>query len=131
MRVFLAHAKGEADDPHVAWLREQIPRDLPGATAVLSRDEHRQTFGALGGWDAWNRYVGAGVQTGGRATFAAYVVPREWVGRATAHIVAWALHARRPVVSWPPGAHQPARVVRVEAIPGSESYTHGWRIITG
>jgi len=130
MRIFLAHAKGAAEDAHVGYLAAEIASRFPGASVVLSRDAHRETFADGGGWLSWAHMVGSGHDWQGQPTYDGYVILTDLVGRVTAHIVAAALSANRGVIYWPRGASAPAPVRAVEAVPGSESWTHGWRIIT-
>lgn len=129
MRVFIAHARGDSDSDHVAYVAAEIASRIPGAQPVLAWAEWTRSFAAAGGWDAWAREVGAGHDWQGSPTFDAYVVLTEQVGRATAQIVACALAANRGVVYWPRGAFAPTPVRAIEAVPGEDSWLCGWRVI--
>jgi len=129
MRIFIGHAKGHAEDAHVAHVAAEIQARVPGAVPVLSRDEWQRSFALSGSWDAWVRDVGAGCDWQGCPTFDGYVVMTEQIGRATAQIVSYALAAGRDVLYWPRGAHAPVPVRAIEAVPGEDSWLCGWRII--
>lgn len=128
VRLFIAHGKGAADDAVVDYLLSEIPRRLPQAEVVLSRDAHRTSFNSAGSWDAWVREVGAGCNWQGCPTFDGYVVPTFQIGRRTVEIISYALAVGRPVVYWPLGG-DPVPVRAVEAVPGEDSWLCGWRVI--
>jgi hypothetical protein len=129
MRIFIAHARGEADSEHVAYVASEIPARLADAETVLARDEWDRTFASSGGWDAWTREIGAGCDWQGCPTFDCYVMLTEQIGRATAQIASYALASNRNVVYWPRGERKPVPVRAIEAVPGEDSWLCGWRVI--
>jgi len=129
MRVFLAHAKGRADDAHLQGVAAEVPRVFPEAEAVLAVDAWRQSFASAGSWESWAQDVAVGCDWQGVPNYDAFVVFTEYIGRSTAQVLARALHAGKPAIYYPKGG-APLPVSAVVAVPGSESWTHGWRIIT-
>ena len=129
MRVFLAHAKGHADDTHIQGVVSEVPRVFPGAQAVLAVDAWRQSFASAGSWDAWAEDVAVGRDWQGVPNYDAFIVFTEYVGRSTSQILTRALAVPKPIIYYPKGG-RPLPVSAVLAVPGSESWTHGWRIDT-
>ena len=125
--IFIAHPKGHvsrhAEDTALTIAKE------PNTVAILARDHWTATFAFAGSWDDWTRSVGAGLDWQGRPSFDGYVVTTEFVGRGTAAIVHHALSSGRPVVFFPKGG-TPAAVTHLSAVPGSDSWTHGWQVHT-
>lgn len=132
--IFLAAPKGySVSDAEEA---EQVVnlafcKALPSSkiSIVHSKDAFDDTFGKMGGWDAWTTHIATGVDYENRTPlFNAIVCVDAEVGRATADIVKKALEARR-MVAVLDGKGSMERVTSVSCID-SDNWQTGWRLDT-
>jgi hypothetical protein len=94
---------------------------------VKAEDDYREHFGRCGGWDAWARDVGLGVDYLARTPrYNCIACVQSTVGKATAEIVRYALEGNRMVVCLRPNGRV-ARVFGVRA-DDTNNYVSGWTL---
>jgi hypothetical protein len=128
--VFLATPKGmdaETVQRHYDTVVSKFTPALKGIelTVVKAEDDYREHFGRCGGWDAWARDVGQGVDYLARTPrYNGIVCVEQVVGKATASIVQYALEGNRMVVLLQPDG----KAVRVAAVDtlDANNYVAGW-----
>lgn len=132
LRVFVAHRKDDSLD--LGALRDAIYAALvlesKGRREVrvtLGRDDYNANASRLGSWNAWIRDVATGLDYVTREPrFHAYIVPDERIGKATAEILAMALHCRKPVLRWlGNGQFRPISLVQKVA---ERDFKSGWAV---
>lgn len=110
VRVFIAHAKGDADD-RLATLKDDISAALDRMSAgrktvevTLARDYYFAHSARLGSFEAYAREVAHGVHYLTREkNFDMIVLVDARLGAATQQIVKLALGIAKPVVLWQTG----------------------------
>ncbi len=128
--VFLATPKGMDEDEVQKFYDSVVEKFTPaldGIELVLvkAEDDYREHFGRCGGWEAWTRDVGQGVDYMFRTPrYNCIVCVSQAVGKATADIVRFALEGNRMVVlANPTGGFD--RVWSVQEMD-SQNYRSGW-----
>lgn len=132
--IFLASPKGysagateEAEQTVYNAFRTALPASE--VAVVHSQDAFDDTFGQMGGWDAWTTHIATGVDYEYRTPlFNAIVCVESPVGKATADIVRKAIAARR-MVAVLDGTGSIERVTSVSCID-SDNWQTGWRLDT-
>jgi hypothetical protein len=131
IRVFIAHAKGD-DDAALAKLRGEIAAALEAgriaAAVTLGRDDFEAHFPRLGSsWQAWCADVVSGFHPVTREPrYTHLIVPTEFVGKATADMVATALRVGKPVLRWRAITGKFTKITKVTK--ETTSVQTGWRI---
>lgn len=128
--VFLATPKGMDTDTvqrHYDAVVAKFTPALDGIplAVVKAEDDYRDHFGRCGGWDAWARDVGQGVDYLARIPrYNCIACVQPTIGKATASIVQYALEGNRMVVLLRPDGRVD-RVFSVETVDAN-NYVAGW-----
>jgi len=102
MRIFLAHPKSFSDEQITYWMdetRKQFVGEYPDVRVIPGRDDYMENAPSAGTWQAWAQDVVTRMDSSTREPWYDVIVsPGSAVGGATRLIVAYALHANRPVL---------------------------------
>jgi hypothetical protein len=132
--VFLATPKGMDEQTVQAFydkVTERFIAALEGIELVLvkAEDDYREHFSRCGGWDAWTRDVGRGVDYMFRTPrYNCIVCVSRRVGKATADIVRHALEGDRMVIVME-GLDAPSQRIRSVREIDSQDYRAGWELV--
>ncbi len=93
--IFLAHPSSASTADIADW--SALIADLTSGVVTPARDSMRNHMGAVGGWEAWYRWVATGRDIMGAPVYSMMVCPKQWVGKRTHRLVEEFLTAQKPV----------------------------------